>query len=239
MKDMQAIILAGGRGTRLKDVVRDVPKPMAPIEDKPFLEYLVLQLIRWNVRDIILSVGYKYKFIQNYFEDGKRWNVRIRYSVEDVPLGTGGAIREAARLVAKDTFLAMNGDSFFDFDFDAFSAFHLSRKASLSLALAALDNTGRYGRVAVNEYGEVLGFEEKASSGPGLINSGIYLISRGVLPIFPPNNVSLEQFVLPRLAGKGLYAMQAEAFFIDIGIPEDYLYLKNHYKNIFKKLFYP
>jgi D-glycero-alpha-D-manno-heptose 1-phosphate guanylyltransferase len=225
---MEAIILAGGRGTRLKDIVRDVPKPMAPIGGKPFLEYLVLQLIRWNVRDIILSVGYKFESIQNYFADGKRWNVRIRYSVEDEPLGTGGAIREAARLVDKDKFLAMNGDSYFDLDFDAFSAFHSSRNAALSLALAALDNVGRYGQVTVSSTDQVLNFEEKAAGGPGLINSGIY----------PLGNVSLERVVLPHIVGKGLYAMHAKAFFIDIGIPDDYLYLNSHYEKLLKHSVY-
>ena len=229
---MEAIILAGGEGTRLKNVVRDVPKPMAPIGGKPFLEYLVLQLIRWNVRDIILSVGYKLESIQNYFADGKRWNVRIRYSVENEPLGTGGAIREAARLVDKDTFLAMNGDSYFDLDFDAFRTFHSSRKAALSLALAVIDNAGRYGRVTLSHTNQVLNFEEKAAEGQGLINSGIYLFNRDALSFFPLGNVSLEQVVLPHLIGKRLYAMQAKAFFIDIGIPEDYHYLNSQYEKL-------
>jgi D-glycero-alpha-D-manno-heptose 1-phosphate guanylyltransferase len=231
---MEAIILAGGKGTRLKDVVRDMPKPMAPIGGKPFLEYLLLQLIRWNVRDIILSVGYKFEAIQNYFEDGNRWNVRIRYSVENKPLGTGGAIREAARLLAKDNFLVMNGDSYCDLDFDSFSTFHSSSNASLSLALVALDDVRRYGRVTLNNSGHVLNFEEKtAGGGPGLINSGIYLFNRDILPFFPLGDVSFEQIVLPHLIGKRLYGMQVKAFFIDIGVPEDYFYLKRHYKDYF------
>lgn len=229
---MEAIILAGGKGTRLKDAIRDVPKPMAPIGGKPFLEYLVLQLIRWNVRDIIISVGYKFESIQNYFEDGKPWNIRIRYSVENEPLGTGGAIREAARLVKESPFMAMNGDSYFDLDFDAFVAFHLAQKASLSLALAALDNTGRYGRVTLGQTGQVLNFEEKLTEGPGYINSGIYLFNFNALPFFPSGNISLEQVVLPSLIGKDLYAMPAEAFFIDIGVPDDYFYLRDHYEEI-------
>ena len=226
---MEAIILAGGKGTRLKDVVRDIPKPMAPIHGKPFLEYLVIQLARWNIRDIVLSVGYKYEIIQDYFKDGKRWNATIRYSVEDSPLGTGGAIRESARLIDDDNFLVMNGDSYFDLDFDIFRTFHLSKKSSLSLALAARDDTDRYGRVTVDNSGKVIGFQEKSSDNPGLINSGIYFFSRNMLSIFPPGNVSLEQNTLPQLIGKGLYAMAINAFFIDIGIPNDYLFLNNHY----------
>ena len=226
---MEAIILAGGKGTRLKDVVRDLPKPMAPIHGKPFLEYLVIQLARWNIRDIVLSVGYKYEIIQNYFQEGELWNVRIRYSVENRPLGTGGAIRESAQLINDDDFLIMNGDSYFDLDFDVFRAFHLSKKSSLSLALAAKDNTGRYGRVAVDNFGKVLGFEEKSADCPGLINSGIYLFNHNILSIFPSDNVSLEQDVLPQLVNKGLYGIQHNGFFIDIGIPEDYSFMNSHY----------
>lgn len=229
---MEAIILAGGKGTRLKDVIRDIPKPMAPIHGKPFLEYLVIQLARWNIRDIILSVGYKYDIIQDYFRDGKRWDVHIRYSVEDSPLGTGGAIRESARLIDDDSFLVMNGDSYFDLDFDLFLAFHLLKKSSLSLALATQDDTGRYGRVTVDNSGKVTGFLEKSSENPGLINSGIYLFNRNTMSIFPPGNVSLEHDTLPQLIGKGLYAIVINTFFIDIGIPKDYKYLQYHYKEL-------
>jgi D-glycero-alpha-D-manno-heptose 1-phosphate guanylyltransferase len=229
---MEAIILAGGKGTRLKDVIRDIPKPMAPIHGKPFLEYLVMQLTRWNIRDIVLSVGYKYEIIQNYFQDGKRWHAHIRYSVENSPLGTGGAIRESARLINGDDFLVMNGDSYFDLDFETFHSFHLSKESSLSLALAAMDDTGRYGRVVVNNFGKVLGFKEKCSGGCGLINSGVYLFNHNALPIFPPGNISLEQHILPQIVDKGLYAVQHNVFFIDIGIPEDYLFLSGHYSSI-------
>ena len=226
---MEAIILAGGKGTRLKDVVRDIPKPMAPIHGKPFLEYLVIQLARWNIRDIVLSVGYKYEIIQDYFKDGKRWNTAIRYSVEDSPLGTGGAIRESARLIDDDNFLVMNGDSYFDLDLNVFREFHLSKKSSLSLALAARDDTGRYGRVTIENSGKVTGFHEKSCNTPGLINSGIYLFHRNILSIFPIGNASFEQDVLPQLVSKKFYAIQHSGFFIDVGIPEDYLFLNKHY----------
>jgi D-glycero-alpha-D-manno-heptose 1-phosphate guanylyltransferase len=227
---MEAIILAGGKGTRLKDVVRDMPKPMAAIHGRPFLEYLVIQLTRWNIRDIILSVGYKYEIIKNYFQDGKRWNAHIRYSVEDSPLGTGGAIRESARMIDDDQFIVMNGDSYFDLDFNVFCAFHLSKKSSLSLALAAKENTGRYGRVVVDNFGKVLGFEEKSIDCSGLINSGIYLFNHNILSNIPLGNVSLEQDVLPQLVRNEMYAIQQGGFFIDIGIPEDYLFLNSHYQ---------
>ena len=229
---MEAVILAGGMGTRLKDVIHTMPKPMAPIAGRPFIEYLFRQLIRWNITDIVLSVSYMWESIQDYFKDGSRWGIRLRYSVEHEPLGTGGAIREAADFITGDPFLVMNGDSYFDLDFQAFQTFHLSRKASLSLALAALDHTGRYGRVTLDDSGRILSFEEKTAKGPGLVNSGIYLFCRNVLPCFPPGNVSLEQAVLPRLVGQGLYAMPAEAFFVDIGIPEDYFYLNDHHERL-------
>ena len=229
---MEAIILAGGKGTRLKDVVRNIPKPMAPINGKPFLEYLLIQLARWNIRDIVLSVGYKYEIIQDYFQDGKRWHAHIRYSVENSPLGTGGAIRESARLINDDNFLVMNGDSYFDLDFDVFRTFHLSKKSLLSLTLAVRNDTGRYGRVTVDNSGKVTGFEEKSSDSPGLINSGIYLFNRNILSTFPSGNASLERDVLPPLVIKELHALQHGGFFIDIGIPEDYLFLNSHYSTL-------
>ncbi len=237
--NMEAIVLAGGMGTRLRSAVPDLPKPMAPIGGKPFLEYLLVQLLRWNIKDIVLSIGYKGKVIREYFGDGRRWGLRLRYSTEDEPLGTGGAIREASRLLVSNHFWALNGDSYLDLDFDAFRAFHLDRQAALSMALVVLADTERYGRVTIAPPGQVLRFTEKGEGGPGFVNSGIYLLNRDVLSSFPQGNVSLETAVLPRLMGRGLHAMAVKAFFIDIGIPRDYFYLADRYEDIFSVSTHP
>ena len=223
---MQAIILAGGMGTRLKEVVKDVPKPMAPVNGLPFLEYQINQLVHWDIKDIVLSVGFKREIIKEYFGNGGRWGVAIRYAEEDEPLGTGGAIREAMRLTTNDSILVMNGDSFFNLDVSAFWKFHLQKRAIFSFALVAMDDTGRYGRIEIDEKGRVLAFKEKQGNGPGFVNSGVYLVSRNALDYFPPlGAVSLENDILPGFVGKRMFALPSSAFFIDIGVPADYQYI--------------
>jgi D-glycero-alpha-D-manno-heptose 1-phosphate guanylyltransferase len=230
---MHAIILAGGMGTRLKLVVNDVPKPMAPVGGKPFLEYQVQQLIRWNIRDIILCVGYKGDVIKSHFGDGGRWGVRISYEEEDVPLGTGGAIREAARLVTGESFLVLNGDSYCDLDFDRFREFHAQKGAVLSLALVKLADSGRYGRVDIDGQCRIVCFREKQGNAPGFVNSGIYLLNATALGLLPGSGpASFEQDVLLKCREIVMYGLQQERFFIDIGVPEDYKYLCRNYKKI-------
>src|SRR3989304_3798957 len=113
---MKAVILAGGEGTRLREIIKDVPKPMAPVGGRPFLEYLILQLARWDFRKIILSIGYRGSIIKSYFGNGEQCGVNIKYSEEYEPLGFGGALRKAAQMIEDEQFIAMNGDSFFDID---------------------------------------------------------------------------------------------------------------------------
>lgn len=229
MELLQAIILAGGMGTRLKEVVNNVPKPMAPVGDRPFLEYQVLQLVRWNVRDIILSVGYKRDVIKAYFGDGDRWGARIRYSEEDTPLGTGGAIREAARLVTGENVLVLNGDSYFNLNFEAFHSFHENKKAALSLALVELHDTGRYGRVDIDKEFRILKFQEKLVNEAGFINSGIYLVNTGVLTMLPGDGpASFEKDMLLKCQQLNMFGMPQTGFFVDIGIPEDYHFICNN-----------
>lgn len=229
MKNTQAIILAGGKGTRLQAVVNDVPKPMALVNGHPFLEYQIHQLVYWGITDIILSVGYKRDVIRDYFGNGDRWAVTIRYAEEDEPLGTGGAIREAMRLATAESVLVMNGDSFVNLDISAFLKFHSKKKAVFSLALVTLNDTGRYGRIEIDAEGRVVAFKEKQGNGPGYVNSGVYLIARNVLDIFPTSgSVSLENDILPELVGKDMFALPSSVFFIDIGVPDDYLYINSH-----------
>ncbi len=219
---MKAVILAGGKGTRLQEVVSDVPKPMAPVAGRPFLEYLVLQLCRWGITDIVLSVGYKGDRIKSYFGTGEGRGINIRYSEEECPLGTGGAIKRAASAIEDDAFIAMNGDSFLDLNFDDFITFYNRTGAQTALALAYVGDTSRYGRVVTGENSRVIQFTEKGLSGPGLINGGIYLFSREVIDGIPEGNVSVEQDVFPGLIKRGIYGMRMEGYFVDMGIPDRY-----------------
>lgn len=232
---MKAIILAGGKGTRLQSVISDVPKPMAPVSGKPFLEYLVLQLKFWNVRDIILSVGYKKESIMAHFADGSAWDVRISYVQENAPLGTGGAIRETLQTVNDNNILIMNGDSFFNANISNLIHFHNNKNARATLMLRDMTDTGRYGRVALGKDDTVIEFTEKQGNVPGLINAGIYLIDRDVLPMFPEGASSFENDILPRLIGKGLYGHAQEGFFVDIGLPDDYRSINEHSEKLFSR----
>lgn len=233
---MKAIILAGGLGTRLRDVVKDVPKPMAPIAGKPFLEYLVLQLVRWKIKEVILSVGYKGDVVKAYFGNGSNFGVDIRYSEEKEPLGTGGAIRQSLAYIDDEQFIVMNGDTFLNVDFDELVSSHHAWQAKATISLVQTQDASRYGRVERNEKGEVVRFVEKSPEGDGSINGGVYIFHRGTFDSIPSGNVSLEKEILPSLVNQGLYGIIAHGFFIDIGVPHDYLTLYHEPKRLLDTL---
>ncbi|MBI5098523.1 MAG: nucleotidyltransferase family protein [Nitrospirae bacterium] len=225
---MKAVILAGGKGTRLRDVIKDIPKPMAPVNGRPFLEYLILQLIRWNIKDVILSIGYKGEAISSYFKNGSKWGVRIEYSEETAPLGTGGALKKASGMTDDSRLVVMNGDSFLDMDFEEFIKCNAEKNATAGIGLVYAAQAGRYGKVETDETGAVVSFSEKGDGCCGYVNGGIYIFSREIIGQIPDGNVSLEKDVLPLLISQGLYGTKINGFFIDIGIPEDYLRLCNN-----------
>ena len=225
---MKVIILAGGQGLRLREILKDIPKPMALVAGKPFLEYLILQLIRWNIKEIIFSIGFKGNLIRSHFGNGKKWGVNISYSAEKKPLGTGGALRMAVQKIDDEHFIVMNGDSFLDIDFNALIDFHRKNNAMATMGLVHINDTSRYGRVETNGNGRLVGLVEKGIKGKGTINGGIYIFNHKIADVIPSGNISLEKEVLPVLIGQGFYGMIARGFFVDIGTPEDYL---NLYKN--------
>lgn len=222
---MKVVILAGGEGTRLREIIKDIPKPMAPIANKPFLEYLILQAVKWHISDIVLSVGYKKETIKTYFTTGDTWGVKILYSEEVEPLGTGGAIKKAAKLIDDEDFIVMNGDSFLDVDFNQLITFHKSRLSTVSLGLVYVSDTNRYGRVEIDDKGNVIRFSEKGIDVSGLVNGGVYVFNRKIIDKIPDGKVSLEKEILPKLINQGLYGIETKGFFIDIGVPKDYLNL--------------
>ena len=214
---MEAIILAGGLGTRLRSVVSEVPKCMAPVDGRPFLQYMLEWLSRYDVSHVVLSVGYLREVIFSYM-DSRAWPFEISYAVEEEPLGTGGGIRLALTKCREDRVIVLNGDTFFDVDLDA-----LSFTAPVTLALKPMRNFDRYG--AVDWDGElVTGFHEKAACAEGLINGGVYALVRSQLDFaFYPKRFSFEKDLLEPLADGHLVAGQVQdGYFIDIGIPEDY-----------------
>ena len=227
---MQALILAGGTGTRLSSVLAGMNKPMAPIAGKPFLEYLLLQLKKHEIDEVILCVGYKAHLIHSYFGTGDRRGLRINYSYEEDVRGTGGALKLAEDLIHEEDFFVLNGDSLFDIELRALMRYHRERKATATLALAHVDDVQRYGAVDVNELGRIVSFIEKCDSNTGgLINGGVYVLTRKVLNLISAGQpVSLEHDILPRLVGQDLYGLPSQGYFVDIGVPTDYMRLQSN-----------
>jgi NDP-sugar pyrophosphorylase family protein len=225
---MQALILAGGLGTRLHSLLGDWPKPMAPIADRPFLEYLLLQLKKYGITEVILCVGHKGELIQEYFHQGERWGLNIHYSYERELRGTAGALKLAQEFIQGENFLVMNGDSFVDLDLNVLIGYHRIKKALATVALVKVPNIERYGAVEIDEAGKIVRFVEKGQTkSPGLINGGIYVFQREVLELIPEGRpVSLEHEVFPKLIGRGFYGLPLQGYFIDIGVPEDYVRLQ-------------
>jgi NDP-sugar pyrophosphorylase family protein len=220
----QALILAGGAGTRLRSVVSDRPKPMAEVGGRPFIEYLLAQVANAGIEEAILLVGYKWETFERHLGDGDRLGIRVRYSREDVPLGTGGALKKAEALLTGDRWLVLNGDSLFDISIPALIDRHIRAHAVATLALARVADSARYGSVTLAVDGSVTAFVEKSdSTATKYINGGLYMIERSVVHQIPADRpVSFEREVLPELVGRGLHAEPFDGYFIDIGVPEDF-----------------
>ena len=218
---MDAVILCGGLGTRLQSVLKDKPKPMAEINDRPFLELLIAYVANFGFRRFILCAGHKGDFIKEYFQGKKSDNTYI-LSQETAPLGTAGAIKNAEPVITSETFLAMNGDSFCDVDLKSLVEFHFTKKALASVALAPMDDAKDYGGVALGEGDAIVRFDEKADvPATGWVNAGIYIFNKKVLESIPAGKkVSLEEEVFPSLVGRGLFGFATSGQLLDIGTPE-------------------
>lgn len=223
MSSVQAVILAGGKGTRLKSVVADRPKVLAEVSGKPFICHLLQFLASFGIRRAILCTGYMSELVRDTLGD-RQAEISLEYSVEADLLDTAGAVRLALPLISSDPVLVMNGDSFFAADLAAFYREHKIRQACASLMLGRVDDVSRYGSVLIDDDGKVLRFAEKQfTKGAGLISAGIYLLGRGVLRQIPTGRpVSFEREVFPGLVGSGLYGHIAAGSFLDIGTPESY-----------------
>lgn len=217
----EAIVLAGGFGTRLREVVPDWPKPMAPIAGRPFLEILLGSLASKGFSRVVLSLGYMAEKISNHF--GSRFaGMDLDYVVEDSPLGTGGAVRLAMTRCTRDHVFVLNGDTFLDLEASAIDEFWLARRNPLIVARQVTD-TARFGRLLVQD-DLVRGFTEKGVSGPGLINGGCYVFDRKQLDHFELNQpFSLEaDFLAHAVQTMPVNVFVTGGHFIDIGVPEDY-----------------
>ncbi|HEV2481827.1 MAG TPA: nucleotidyltransferase family protein [Puia sp.] len=219
----EAIILAGGLGTRLRSAVPDLPKCMAPVDGRPFISYITDFYRRAGVRRFIFALGYKSAAFDAFFElefpDGG-----YAVSLEDSPLGTGGAIRQACTLASEPAVLILNGDTFFRIDLFALSAFHTAHDADCSLCLKPMQDFDRFGVVELDGDGRVRQFREKQAYRSGLINGGVYALDReSFLQEDLPAVFSFEKdYLEKKLEARRIFGLEQDGFFIDIGIPEDY-----------------
>jgi len=225
----EAIILAGGFGTRLQHIIKEVPKPMAPIKGTPFLWFLLKKLAIAKFQHIILSTGYLHEKIEKYFKHSFE-NMRISYAQETEPLGTGGAIRFAMNKAETDSILVLNGDTFFDIDFQRFENFYQNKKTLLAVALRKVEEVSRYGSVQINEKEKIIGFVEKnVIQGTGLINGGIYFLNKKLFENknIPQKNSFEKEILEKQYRQENFFGMPFDDDFIDIGIPEDYKKAQN------------
>jgi len=217
----EAIILAGGLGTRLRSVVPDLPKAMAPIGGQPLLRYLLQYLEANGIRRVVLAVGYRHEAIRGFFGSA-HGGLRLVYSVEEEPLGTGGALLQALPSIEDPYAFVLNGDTFLRLDYrDMALTVERNEDVPLVVALRPVADASRYGR-AVVDAGRIRGFSARGTPGPGLINAGCYLVARNIFGHYPvPEKFSWEQdFLEVRAAEIQPVAFQCDVPFIDVGIPE-------------------
>jgi D-glycero-alpha-D-manno-heptose 1-phosphate guanylyltransferase len=230
----EAIILAGGFGTRLKSVVGELPKPMALINDRPFLEYQLSFLDSWGINHVVLSLGYKAEIIQKYFGE-KYKNIDLTYSIEKEPLGTGGAVKMAFSKINGSSAFVLNGDTLFDVNLKRLTDCMRIRQSDFCMALRFSTDSNRYGSVEMDKNFRITNFLEKAKDeNDNFINGGIYGIRKEYfLNLNLPEKFSLETDFLEKYYNKEfIYGFKCHSFFIDIGIPEDYERAQDEFKSL-------
>jgi D-glycero-alpha-D-manno-heptose 1-phosphate guanylyltransferase len=227
------IILVGGIGTRLQSLVANVPKPMALVNNIPFLNYQLNYLKHYGIKNIIFSTGYLAEKISTYYKNNFN-GLFISYSHENNPLGTGGGIRLAINSINDEEVLVLNGDSFFDVDIEQFYNLHKKSQSQISLALRQISNASRYGTVVRNANHRIVSFKEKDGiATKGIINGGVYIITKKLFlnNTLANKNFSIEKdFFEKKLNELNMYGFEFDNYFIDIGIPEDYLKAQNDFK---------
>lgn len=230
----ECIVLAGGLGKRLRPVVKDLPKPMALVNNRPFLEYQFDYLIAQGIEKLVLSVGYKYELIKEHF-GGVYKNLQIKYALEKDALGTGGGIMKAMQFTEEDPILILNGDTLFHVNLKELYAFHKKKKADISIALRIVQQAQRFGIIKRDENQRIISFEEKDyNAGVAYINGGTYLMNADILKKhIKEEKFSIEKdFFEKKLDEIKIYGLASEAYFLDIGVPEDYKKAQDDFKTL-------
>jgi len=222
-----ALILAGGLGTRLRSAVPDLPKPMAPVSGRPFLEYLLDYWIKQGIRHFVISVGYRYEFITAHFGSNYK-KASIEYVIEKTPLGTGGGLLLGAqKLDQTEPFLLLNGDTYFAVDLKTLIEFSMAKRADWCFSLFRTNEVGRFMGMDVSSQGVITSLKSRSSQVRRLVNGGVYWVNPGALlsEKFPPNDkFSLEDDIFPAAfaSSQRLMGLEFSGTFIDIGVPTDY-----------------
>ncbi len=232
----EAIILAGGLGTRLSRTVSDRQKVMAPVGGRPFLDYVIKYLADNNFKKIVLAVSYHNEQIREHFGDSYK-NTKLLYSVENEPLGTGGAIKQALTLTTEKEITVINGDTFFNIDIDALYNFKREKNAPVALAAKRMPDCTRHSTLRIAPDGLILDFKEKKESGEGFINGGVYVIDKNIADTFPEGKFSFEKEILEKR--DDIFALISDEYFIDMGVPEAYFRANTEVPLIFGKNTFP
>jgi D-glycero-alpha-D-manno-heptose 1-phosphate guanylyltransferase len=231
---LDVIILSGGEGTRLRSILPNIPKPLAPINGKPFLDLLLAYFSKWTfIKNVILAVGYKSEKIINRYKNYHEYDFDILFSQEQQLLGTGGAIKKAFSLSDTECVLVINGDTFVEIDVDDLLEFHKKNSAIITIVLKETHNTARYGTARIDYKNRIIFFGEKeADNFHGLINAGVYVINKNIFDNIEADRVlSFEKEILPGFIGKNVFGYITYGRFIDIGLPETYEMAQEYLKD--------
>jgi len=231
---MKAIVLCGGRGTRLGDLTKANPKPLLMVAGRPFIAHILDRLTRPGVDELVLAVGFHWTQFRDYV--GGDWNgVKVDYSIESSALGTGGAIKKAMTEKNLEEVLVVNGDTVFDIDISAFLSFAKAKEKGISIALRQAEDCSRFGKVLINDEAQITAFGEKGCAGPGLINGGTYYVHQDAMGYIDSDQFSFENDILQgRHQSTPIYGMVFNDYFIDIGIPIDFYRAQSELKNLYK-----
>lgn len=225
----EAIVLAGGKGTRLKPISGETPKPLVMVGGKPFVYWILQELEQQGFSRVVLATGYKSDLFRSQVLKDNPINIEVLFSEEEAPLGTGGAIRNAMEYINEDEFFVFNGDSYCEVSCEKVVAHAMQTGADICVVAMQVDDVSRYGQIRCDDATRVVTMIEKGGSGPGLINSGVYYIKRESMQSFEPDSqFSFEQEVLEK-AKNGFYAYISKGYFVDIGIPESYRMADRHF----------
>lgn len=230
-QNIDVFILCGGKGSRLKKISGNIPKPLIPIGKRPFLDIIITHLQKSGFKRFILGIGYQAHIIKEYYQTHIIPGVEILFSQEDKALGTGGAVKKAKRFIKTDAFFVFNGDSFSEFNATDFIKFFKQKNARALMLLKKEKKTQDFGIITTNRKSEITSFREKdLTITKNFINGGVYLFSKNIFSKMPKEACfSLEYDFFPQMIGQGLYGYKNKGFFIDIGTPERYFAAKKHF----------